>query len=87
MKINIEMDTSPEELRTFFGLPDVEPLQREWMAQLQERMRKGMEAFDPATMMLLNPATAEQMKMFEAMQKTFWQAFTAGNTGKTENKS
>ncbi|MGQ0657347.1 MAG: DUF6489 family protein [Chromatiales bacterium] len=77
MKIHIEIDASPQEVRTFFGLPDMEPLQREWMARLQDRVKQGMEAFDPLM--------AEQMKAFEAMQRSFLQAFEPGRS-KTEKK-
>lgn len=75
MKITIAIDTTPEEMRTFFGLPDLGPLQQQWLSQLQEQMQKGVSAFDPSTMMMLNPALAGQMKLFEAMQKSFWQQF------------
>jgi hypothetical protein len=78
MKINVTVDTTPEELRTFFGLPDLGPLQQEWLNQVQSKMKQGMEAMDPTTLMALNPAFAGQMKLFEAMQKNFWQAFTPG---------
>ena len=77
MKINVHIDATPEEMRTFFGLPDVGPLQREWLAQLEAGMKTGMVALDPATSKLLSSAFAEQIKMFDAMQKGFWQAFTS----------
>jgi hypothetical protein len=76
MKINLELDTTPQELRAFFGLPDIEPLQRQWMDQVREQIRKGIDQFDPATLMTLNPMLAQQMKLFEGMQKTFWDAFS-----------
>jgi hypothetical protein len=44
-----------------------------------------MEAMDPTTLMMLNPAFAQQMKMFDAMQKNFWGAFSTAGT-KTEKK-
>ena len=37
MKVNVDIDMSPEELRKLLGLPDVEPLQREMM----EKLRRG----------------------------------------------
>jgi hypothetical protein len=79
MKINVTVDTTPEELRTFFGLPDLGPLQQEWLGQIQAQMKHGMEAMDPTTLMALNPAFAGQMKLLEAMQKNFWQAFAPGS--------
>ena len=45
MKITIDVDVSPEEARRFFGLPDVEPLQK----HIMERIQKQVEATaDPA---------------------------------------
>ena len=82
MKINVTVDTTPEELRTFFGLPDLRPLQQQWLGQMQAQLKRGMQAMAPATLMALNPAFAGQMKLFEAMQKNFWQAFS--NTGGTK---
>jgi hypothetical protein len=80
MKINVHIDATPEEMRTFFGLPDVGPLQRQWLAQLEAGMKTGMVALDPATTKLVSSAFAEQIKMFDAMQKGFWQAFASPAT-------
>ena len=38
MKITMEIDMSPEEVRKVMGLPDVEPMQKELMAKMQEKM-------------------------------------------------
>lgn len=80
MKIHIEIDASPQEVRSFFGLPDLEPMQRAWMSQLQDRIKQGMEAIDPA-IAALSPAMIEQMKAFEAMQKAFWEGFKPASAG------
>jgi len=74
MKIHIDIEASPQEVRRFFGLPDFEPMQRAWMSQLQDRIKQGMDAIDPA-IAALSPAMTEQMKAFEAMQKAFWESF------------
>lgn len=34
MKINIQMEITPEEARKVMGLPDVEPMQKELMAKM-----------------------------------------------------
>ncbi len=47
MKVVIDIDCTPEEARAFFGLPDLGPLQKEMIAQLQERMKSAMGAMDP----------------------------------------
>ena len=38
MKVRIEMDMTPQEARAFMGLPDVEPLQKQMLEQMQARM-------------------------------------------------
>jgi hypothetical protein len=39
MKISFDIDCTPEELRGFFGLPEVKPMQDRLMAELEEKMR------------------------------------------------
>lgn len=43
MEIKITIDCTPEEARTFFGLPDVTPLNDALIKKMQERME---ESFD-----------------------------------------
>ena len=47
MKITIEVDCTPAEARTFMGLPDVEPLQAEVMAEIQRRAMQALAMTDP----------------------------------------
>src|SRR5688572_18181971 len=35
MKVNIEMDMTPEEARAFMGLPDIKPMQNKMMEEMQ----------------------------------------------------
>lgn len=52
MKINIQMDISPEEFRKVMGLPDVEPMQKELMAKMQDKMNTYVEEMsDPEVFM------------------------------------
>ncbi|MEA2783080.1 MAG: hypothetical protein QOK29_4624 [Rhodospirillaceae bacterium] len=51
MKVKIDIDCTPEEARAFFGLPDLGPIQKEFMAAMQERLKASMEAMDPETLM------------------------------------
>ncbi|KAA3619228.1 MAG: hypothetical protein DWQ08_15550 [Proteobacteria bacterium] len=80
MKITIEVDITPEELRRFLGLPDVGPLQQEFMNRLRERLESGMTDYDPAN--LMEPFLTGNLKSFEAMQNLFWSAMN----GKAEEK-
>ncbi len=74
MKIRIDIDITPQELRDFFGLPDVQPIQNEFLEKVQENMRAGVDGFDPLT--LLKPLIPNNPQMIEAMQQAFWSGFT-----------
>ena len=69
MKVNVEVTCTPEEARAFFGLPDVQPMQASLMKELEDRLRKNIQAMDPETMIKTwLPAT---LKNFEQMQEMF----------------
>jgi hypothetical protein len=51
MKVKIDIDCTPEETRAFFGLPDLGPLHKEMLSQMQEQMRAAMANLDPEAMM------------------------------------
>ena len=71
MNIKFDVEATPEELRRFFGLPDVHPLQQEMLEKIREKMLAGMDGFDPAT--LMKPFLPESMQSLEALQRQFWQ--------------
>ena len=68
MKFSIDIDCTPDEARAFFGLPNVEVLNKAIMDQVQMRMMDHMKAMSPDEMMkawMPNGAAWEQMqKMF-----------------------
>ena len=72
MKINIEIDCSPEEARQFLGLPDVQPLQARMMTEIEARMVQGLAAMDPET--ALKTWLPAGIQGFEQLQKMFWAA-------------
>ena len=51
MKVTMEMDMTPEEARAFMGLPDVAPMQKKMMEEMQARMKAAFDANDPEGMM------------------------------------
>ncbi len=85
MNIKLDIDVTPQELRQFFGLPNIEPLQDELIAKIRENMLVGIEGFDPLT--LMKPFLPEGLRSMEALQKAFWQAWTnpAQNKGDTKD--
>jgi hypothetical protein len=76
MKVNIEMEMTPEEARAFMGLPDVAPMQKKMLDEMQARMKQAFDANDPEGMMRawmpLGGADA-----FQKFQKTMWDTAAA----------
>ena len=82
MKMTVNIDCTPEEARTFFGLPDVQPMQKEMMDRMQERMNATLDAMTPEAMFkALMPAGVQGMEQMQKMWAQF-QNFSAG--GKSE---
>jgi hypothetical protein len=69
MKIHFDLDCTPEELRGFFGLPDVKPMQERLMKEVEERLQSGLKALDPETM--LKTWLPAGLKGFEQLQEIF----------------
>ena len=47
MKITVNVDCTPLEARQFMGLPDVEPMQKAAMAEIEKRMMVEARALFP----------------------------------------
>jgi hypothetical protein len=47
MKVTVNVDCTPLEARQFMGLPDVEPMQKAAMAQIEKRMLAELERYTP----------------------------------------
>ena len=86
MKVNIEVDMTPQEARAFLGLPDVAPLQAQMMDEMKARMKAAFDAGDPEGMMR---AWMPQFfgetggaDAFQKFQKAMWDSATAMTGGK-----
>ena len=76
MKVNIEMDMTPEEARAFMGLPNIAPLQNRMMEDMQTRMKAAFDANDPEGMMRAwMPLGGTET--FQKFQKAMWDGATA----------
>ena len=51
MKLNIEIDMTPDEARRFLGLPDVSKAQDKMMAEIEKRMKAAIDVNDPEAML------------------------------------
>ncbi len=72
MKIKVEIDSTPEEMRRFFGMPDVHDLHQDLLSSIREKMKAGTEGYDPFS--LLKPFLPDNLRSMEAFQKAFWTA-------------
>ena len=80
MKIKLDIDCTPEELRGFFGLPDVKPMQEQLLKEVEERMRSGLKALDPEAM--LKAWLPAGLQGFEKLQEIFVSQMGGAGTGK-----
>ena len=79
MKITVNFDLTPAEMRHLFGLPDVEEFQRQLMNDIRERMMSGVEGYDP--MKLFQPYMAGTMASWDMFQKFMTGTTTLSKTG------
>lgn len=70
MKITFDIDCTPEEARAFFGLPDVQPMQKAMMQEVEDRMKSSLDAMGPDA--LFKTWLPAGMESFEQMQKMFF---------------
>jgi len=80
MKINLDIECTPEELRGFFGLPDVKPMQEQLLKEVEERLRANVKALDPETM--LKTWLPAGLKGFEQLQEMFLSQMSGRGPGK-----
>lgn len=80
MKISLDIDCTPDELRGFFGLPDVKPLQEKLLHEVEEGMRANLKALDPETM--LKTWLPAGVKGFEQLQEMFLNQMSGRGAGK-----
>jgi hypothetical protein len=89
MKVNVQVECTPEEARDFLGLPDVQPMQQAMMSDLEARLRANLQAMDPEV--IVKTWLPASIQGVEQMQKMFWsqvqQTFSsvAGSTGALTN--
>ncbi|MEQ8735380.1 MAG: DUF6489 family protein [Rhodospirillaceae bacterium] len=87
MKVKINVECTPEEARTFLGLPDIAPLQQEMMDSWRSQMDKAAKSMNPEEILkTVFPVGADGLA---DMQKVFWSSMTnnmTGNLGSSKKK-
>ena len=95
MKIKIDIDCTPQEARTFLGLPEVAPLQDVMMKELEKRLRDGLKSMDPEALFKawlpggmasgMPGGLSGAVPGWEESQRQFWsQMSTAARGGKAK---
>jgi Family of unknown function (DUF6489) len=68
MKVNVEIDCTPEEARRLMGLPDMAPVHDAMLAQLKDTMKNGVS---PDMMMSMlkswSPMGESGMKLWQGL--------------------
>ena len=67
MKINIEIDVTPEEAREFFGLPNIQAFQERMVAQFAEGLEASTEQRDEFVRSMVETA----MEPWQGLAKLF----------------
>ena len=81
MKIKIDVDCTPEEARTFLGLPDLQPMQQALLGQIQDRLSANLSAMDPDT--LFKTWLPMGWQNLESLQRFFWSQMMGRGSGDT----
>jgi hypothetical protein len=85
MKVNVEINCTPEEARAFFGLPDLGPMQQRVMGEIEERLRANLAAMNPETIFKTwLPASMQGVDQMQQMQQAFWSQLANIAGGKKE---
>jgi hypothetical protein len=80
MKVTINVECTPEEARTFMGLPDVTPLHDVYMEKMKHLITDGMTSADVEK--LMGQWLPGMNSNWEQWQKAMWGAAT-GNLNKS----
>lgn len=77
MKMTIDIDCTPQEARTFFGMPDVEPLNEMIMEETVKRAQDNLDTLaDPEKFV------AQMLSMSGKGMETFQQMMMSAMAGK-----
>ena len=80
MKINVDVDLTPEELRRLIGLPDVASFQEELMTEMRNKMKAGIEGYDPLS--LYQPFLNNAFASMTTLQQIITKAMTTSTSTK-----
>lgn len=80
MKITVNVECTPEEARTFMGLPDMQPFHNAIMQEVQEQVTTNLRSMTPEG--LMSQWIPSSMQNAEQLQKLFWNQVQNAFSGK-----
>lgn len=80
MKVTIDIDCTPEEARTFLGLPDVKPFQQAVMDRMQDQVQKTIDTLGPEAMM--KAFFPSGVPGLDELQGLFWRMATGSGASR-----
>ena len=91
MKMTINVECTPDEARSFMGLPDVKPLQDEMMKIMRDKTLENLKMMEPDKMMnvwgnMMNQGMAMNQGMSN-MHDFFSKVMTGAASGMTGTKA
>lgn len=69
MKVKVDIEVTPEEIRALIGLPDVQGIQDDLVQYIRDGMRKGVDTLEAVTM--LRQFLPESLRTASALQNVF----------------
>ena len=67
MKVTINIECTPEEARSYMGLPDVQPLQKEMMKIMRDKTLENLKRMEPEGMMqMMNQGVGQMNELFKS---------------------
>lgn len=83
MKINIEVDCTPQEARQMLGLPDLDPVHEIYLDQMKGFMKKGVtpDMFETVVKNWV-PSTESGINMVQQLMNAFAGGMSAGSSSK-----
>jgi hypothetical protein len=83
MKVKIDLDMSAGEARKLMGLPDLEPMQKRLLAQVEKQLSSNLSYIDPeALVRAVLPAGAQGLEKFQDLMWGMARS-AMGGAGKT----
>ena len=88
MKFTINIDCTPQEARTFLGLPDIEAFQKSMMEKAQAQMEEQIKDLDAEALMKMwmPDGITGTVKSWKELQENFMVQFSQMALGESDKK-